>query len=38
MNPEQVLIIIMIATAAWTFTKFLRSPIAQALARQGGAR
>jgi hypothetical protein len=38
MNPEQVLIIIMIAVAAWTFTKFLRSPIAQALAWQGGAR
>jgi hypothetical protein len=36
MNPEQVLIIIMIATAAWTFTKFLRSPIAEALARRIG--
>jgi len=36
MNPEQVLIIIMIATAAWAFTKFLRSPIAEALARRIG--
>ena len=38
MNPQQVLIIIMVATAAWTFTKFLRSPIAEAgELRQGGA-
>jgi hypothetical protein len=36
MNPEQVLIIIMIAVAAWTFTKFLRSPIVEALARRIG--
>jgi hypothetical protein len=36
MNPQQVLIIIMIAVAAWTFTKFLRSPIAEALARRIG--
>jgi hypothetical protein len=34
MSPEQVLIIIMVATAAWTFGKFLRSPIAEALARR----
>jgi hypothetical protein len=36
MNPEQVLTIILIATAAWAFTKFLRSPIAEALARRIG--
>jgi hypothetical protein len=36
MSPEQVLIIIVIATAAWTFTKILRSPIAEALARRIG--
>jgi hypothetical protein len=39
MSPEQVIIIIVIATAAWTFTKILRSPIAEALARRiGGER
>jgi hypothetical protein len=39
MSPEQVLIMIVIATAAWTFTKILRSPIAEALARRiGGDR
>ena len=36
MNPEQVLIIFMIVVAAWTFTKFLRSPIVEALARRIG--
>ena len=36
MSPDQVLIIIMIAVAAWTFTKFLRSPIVEALARRIG--
>jgi hypothetical protein len=36
MNPEQVLIIIVIAIAAWTCTKILRSPIAEALARRIG--
>lgn len=34
MSPDQVLIIIVIATAAWTLTKILRSPIAEALARR----
>jgi hypothetical protein len=39
MSPDQVLIIIVIATAAWTFTKILRSPVAEALARRiGGDR
>jgi len=39
MNPDQVLVIIVIATAAWTFAKILRSPIAEALARRiGGDR
>jgi hypothetical protein len=39
MIPDQVLIIIMIATSAWAFTKILRSPIAEALARRiGGDR
>jgi hypothetical protein len=39
MSPDQVLIIIVIATAAWTFTRILRSPIAEALARRiGGDR
>jgi hypothetical protein len=39
MSPDQVLIIIVIATAAWAFTKILRSPIAEALARRiGGDR
>jgi hypothetical protein len=36
MNPEQVLIIFMIVVAAWTFTRFLRSPIVEALARRIG--
>jgi hypothetical protein len=36
MSPDQVLIIIMIAVAAWTFTRFLRSPIVEALARRIG--
>jgi hypothetical protein len=36
MNPQQVMVIIMIAVAAWTFTKFLRSPIVEALARRIG--
>lgn len=37
MNPQQVMVIFMIAVAAWTFTKFLRSPIVEALAgRIGG--
>jgi hypothetical protein len=39
MIPDQVMIIIVIATAAWAFTKILRSPIAEALARRiGGDR
>jgi hypothetical protein len=39
MTPDQVLIIIVIATAAWTLTRILRSPIAEALARRiGGDR
>jgi hypothetical protein len=39
MIPDQVLIIIVIATTAWAFTKILRSPIAEALARRiGGDR
>ncbi len=41
MSPDQVLVIIVIATAtaAWTFAKILRSPIAEALARRiGGDR
>jgi hypothetical protein len=38
-SPDQVLFIIVIATAAWAFTKALRSPIAEALARRiGGDR
>ena len=39
MSPDQVMLIIVIATAAWIFTKILRSPIAEALARRiGGDR
>jgi hypothetical protein len=37
--PDQVMILIVMATAAWAFTKILRSPIAEALARRiGGDR
>lgn len=36
MSPDQVLIIIAIVTAAWTGTRLLRSPIAEALARRIG--
>jgi hypothetical protein len=35
-SPDQVLIIIAIVTAAWTGTRLLRSPIAEALARRIG--
>lgn len=39
MSPDQVLVIIAIAIGAWTFTRMLRSPLAEALARRiGGAR
>jgi hypothetical protein len=39
MSPDNVMILIVIATAAWVFTKILRSPIAEALARRiGGER
>jgi hypothetical protein len=34
MSPDQVLIIFVIAMAAWTLTRILRSPIAEALARR----
>jgi hypothetical protein len=38
MSPDHVMILIVIATVAWAFTKLLRSPIAEALARRiGGA-
>jgi hypothetical protein len=36
MSPDHVMILIVIATVAWAFTKFLRSPIAEALARRIG--
>jgi hypothetical protein len=36
MSPDQVLVIIVIAMAAWIFIKILRSPIAEALARRIG--
>jgi hypothetical protein len=36
MSPDQVLIIFMIVVAAWTFTRFLRSPLVEALARRIG--
>lgn len=36
MSPDQVLIIIAIVTGAWTCTRILRSPIAEALARRIG--
>ena len=36
MSPDQVMILIVIATVAWAFTKILRSPIAEALARRIG--
>jgi hypothetical protein len=36
MSPDHVMILIVIATAAWAFTKLLRSPIAEALARRIG--
>ena len=36
MSPDHVMILIVIATAAWAFTKILRSPIAEALARRIG--
>jgi len=39
MSPDQLMILIVIATVAWAFTRFLRSPIAEALARRiGGDR
>ena len=39
MSPDHVMILIVIATVAWAFTKLLRSPIAEALARRiGGDR
>jgi hypothetical protein len=39
MNPEQVMLIIVIATVAWACTKILRGPIGEALARRiGGDR
>jgi hypothetical protein len=38
MSPDQVLVIIAIVTGAWTLTRILRSPLAEALARRlGGA-
>ena len=36
MRPDHVMILIVIATGAWAFTKLLRSPIAEALARRIG--
>ena len=36
MSPDHVMILIVIATVAWAFTKLLRSPIAEALARRIG--
>jgi hypothetical protein len=36
MSPDQVLIIIAIVTGAWTLTRILRSPLAEALARRIG--
>jgi hypothetical protein len=36
MSPDHVMILIVIATMAWAFTKLLRSPIAEALARRIG--
>ena len=36
MSPDQVLIIIAIVTGAWTLTRMLRSPLAEALARRIG--
>ena len=39
MSPDHVLSLIGLATAAWAFTRILRSPIAEALARRiGGDR
>ena len=39
MSPDHVMILIVIATVSWAFTKLLRSPIAEALARRiGGDR
>jgi hypothetical protein len=38
-NPDQVMLIIIIAMGGWIFAKLLRSPIAEALARRiGGDR
>jgi hypothetical protein len=36
MSPDHVMILIVIATVSWAFTKLLRSPIAEALARRIG--
>ena len=36
MSPDHVMILIVVATVAWAFTKLLRSPIAEALARRIG--
>ena len=36
MSPDNVMILIVIATAAWVFTKILPSPIPEALARRIG--
>jgi hypothetical protein len=36
MSPDQVLVIIAIVTGAWTLTRILRSPLAEALARRLG--
>lgn len=36
MSPDHAMILIVIATVAWAFTKLLRSPIAEALARRIG--
>ena len=36
MSPDHVMILIVIGTVAWAFTKLLRSPIAEALARRIG--
>ena len=36
MSPDHVMILIVIGTVAWAFTKLLRSPIAEAVARRIG--
>ena len=36
MSPDHVMILIVIATVAWTFTRILRGPMAEALARRIG--